>query len=227
MAMVKNMKSYSKAFVTGCDESQEWMLPWFVNNYMTHNDVPLVFADFGVSGACRDSLLDIGISDVIDMTNLVVKGWFIKPQALLTVAKKCDKSCWIDTDIEILSNISDIFNHTEINKLGMVEDKPWSKRSGDKWHNSGIIVVEDTPNILYEWAKKVENLPNRDRGDQEVLHSMMVNDLMRMIHINDVPNEYNWLRIQLIDGQDSKHKKCIHWTGYKGKDHIRRLMNND
>jgi len=231
--MVKNMKSYSKVFVTGCDESQEWMLPWFISNYTTHNDVPLVFADFGVSDSCRDSLLEIGISDIVDMTNTKVSGWFIKPKAILKVSKICDKTCWLDTDIEVLSDISDIFDYTMANKLAMVEDKPWSSRARSKWHNSGVVAVEEDPVILYKWAKHVENINPQaywaaNRGDQEVLHDMMISDLNRMIHITDIPNEYNWLRIQLEnDKQDSKSKKCIHWTGRKGKDRIRRMINND
>ena len=43
------MSKYDKAFVTGCDESNEWMLDWFLDNYKKHNDTPIVFADFGIS----------------------------------------------------------------------------------------------------------------------------------------------------------------------------------
>ena len=42
-------KKYKRAFLTGCDETTEWMLPWFVENYKKHNDTPIVFANFGIS----------------------------------------------------------------------------------------------------------------------------------------------------------------------------------
>jgi hypothetical protein len=64
-------------------------------------------------------------------------------------------------------------------------------------------------------------------GDQEVLHAMLRDDpLKKRIYIEDLPNIYNWLRIQLLDGQDSSKKKIIHWTGFKGKEHIRGLIRN-
>ena len=37
-------------------------------------------------------------------------------------------------------------------------------------------------------------------------------------------NEYNWLRLQLVDGHDSNKKRAIHWTGPKGKKEIMRQM---
>ena len=43
------MPSYKNMFVTGCDESNEWMLPWFMSNYKKYNNYPIAFADFGVS----------------------------------------------------------------------------------------------------------------------------------------------------------------------------------
>ena len=50
-------------------------------------------------------------------------------------------------------------------------------------------------------------------------------DLTRMIHIEDLPNMYNWLRIQIEhDNHDSKKKKIMHWTGNKGKKIIKEIM---
>jgi len=50
--------------------------------------------------------------------------------------------------------------------------------------------------------------------------------LKKRIYIEDLPNIYNWLRIQLLDGHDSSKKKIMHWTGAKGKEHIRGLIRN-
>jgi len=66
------------------------------------------------------------------------------------------------------------------------------------------------------------------RGDQEVLHDMMGGDeLRRRIYIEDIPNTYNWLRLQVNKGHDSPNKKIMHWTGPKGKDIIRELIGED
>ena len=66
-----------------------------------------------------------------------------------------------------------------------------------------------------------------EEGDQEVLHMMMEDDpLKRYTYIKDLPNEYNWLRIQIKDGIDNPKKKIMHWTGYVGKKHIEELIEN-
>ena len=51
---------------------------------------------------------------------------------------------------------------------------------------------------------------------------MLGDDLGRRVYIKELPNEYNWLRVQLVnDKQDNKNKKIMHWTGEKGNDRIR------
>ena len=61
--------------------------------------------------------------------------------------------------------------------------------------------------------------------DQEVLYSRL-DQLQKLMHINPLPNEYNWLRLQLEhDNQNSWKKKIIHWTGHKGKLRIKEMMN--
>lgn len=218
------MKSYDKVFLTGCDESTEWTLPWFLENYFRYNSIPILVANFGMSENMLKFIEKSPVSEVIDMSDLSEKGWFKKPKSMIRSSMIAGYTCWIDTDIEILADISDIFNYVEPNKLGMVEDKPWSKRRNETWHNSGVVAFKDSPQILHQWAYHVEQNPQV--GDQEVLHSLMTDPLTRLMYIKDVPNEYNWLRIQLLDGQDSNKKKTIHWTGRKGKEHIRSLIKN-
>ena len=210
------MKS-SKLFITGCDYNTEWMLPWFVENFKKHNpETELVIYDFGMRGGLypemRKSLR--GNQD---------KGWFKKPAAMLNASQLADNVCWIDTDCEIVGNINGIWEHLEPNKLLMAEDLPWSKRRGEKWHNSGVVAFQSTPKILSEWAAEVS--VNPIQGDQEVLHMMVKDGLKRMIHITDLPRKYNVLRIDHLDKTVPKDPKIFHWTGKKGKDKIRSLMN--
>ena len=76
---------------------------------------------------------------------------------------------------------------------------------------------------ITQWAWHVENNPQV--GDQETLHAMWDSPLSQRIYITDIPNEYNWLRLQLEhDNQNSSRKKAIHWTGQKGKDRIMRMI---
>lgn len=211
-------KLYDQAFLTGCDTATEWMLPWFFENYKAHNDSPLIFADFGVRDL--DYVRD-NVHAVINLTNINELGWFKKPKAMIHAPAK--KTVWLDTDCQILGDLSPLFNMLKPGKLGMVEDKPWSMRRGGSWYNSGVVGFIDKPNILYQWAKQVQENP--DVGDQETLQAML-DPIGRLTYIEPLPNEYNWLRLQIEnDDQPAKNAKIIHWTGKKGKDRIRSMMN--
>ena len=214
----------NEAFLTGCDEKTEWMLEWWFSEYSKHNDIPVIFADFGVSDKMRE-YAEKNFAHVLKLNSHKDKAWFLKPQSMINASKLAKKVCWIDTDCHVLRRIHTIFNYTVENKLGMVQDLPWTKRRGEIWHNSGIVLFEGTPSILKQWKMNIDKNPTV--GDQEVLHMMLRDDpLKKRIYIEDLPNIYNWLRIQLLDGHDSSKKKIMHWTGYKGKEHIRGLIRN-
>jgi len=212
-------KKYNQAFLTGCDENNAWMLPWFVENYKQHNSTPLVFANFGVSQSTL-KYIKKHFHAIIDMSKTKERGWFKKPRAMLY--SPSIKTVWLDTDCQICDNIESVFDLLKPNKLAMVEDKPWTKRRQEIWHNSGVVGIIDKPIILHQWCQEVHDNPTV--GDQEVLHSML-NPITKLSHIEDLPNEYNVLRLQVeLDGYKGK-KKIVHWTGAKGKDKIRSMMN--
>ena len=213
---------YDTAFITGCDYTNEWMIPWFVENYKKHNAAPLIFANFGVNnlGSIRHHFHAVMNAE----DNTEVNGWFKKPKVMCS--SPAHKTVWLDTDCQVLTNIDDIFDLLEPNKLNMVEDKPWTTRRGTNgpWYNSGVVGFIGQPMILRNWASWVKQNTS-EVGDQEVLYAKL--DMMgKLTYINPLPNEYNWLRLQLEhDNQDSWNKKIIHWTGRKGKDRIREMMN--
>jgi len=218
------MPKFDKCFITGCDINTEWQLPWFLENYYKHNRDPLLVADFGMSERAKEALsIDIRISGIMHMDKIgeTEKGWFYKPLTMLN--SPSDKTVWIDTDCEIKQNLSSIWNLLQPNKLNMVEDKPWSKRRGETWHNSGVVGFIKKPEILKRWAAEVRTSPTV--GDQEVLHSLL-DPISRMTYINDLPNSFNWLRLQ-IDNDGSPppdNVKIIHWTGEKGNNRIKGLI---
>ncbi len=198
--MVKHMK-LSRMFVTGCDSKTRWMLPWFIDNYHKHNpEVEMRVVDF------KDGM-----------------GWLEKPAAMRRAAADADQVCWIDTDCEVLGDISGIFNHTVPGKLSMAEDKPWTlRRASGIWHNSGVVAFEGAPSILVEW--EIICATRGGAGDQEVLHAMIDNPIKRLALIETLPNRYNVLRLQHVDKTVPPNPLIYHWTGAKGKDHIRKLM---
>jgi hypothetical protein len=217
--MVRRMKS-SKIFITGCDSNTEWMLDWFVMNYLKHNSNQLYIMDFGMS----ERALEKHAGFVLPLPPSNHVGWFHKPLAMLSAARLADKVCWLDTDCQVLGDISGIFDYVEKNKLAMVEDLPWSTRRGSKWHNSGVVAFEGVPAILTEWHAAVVKSPQV--GDQEVLHALLNTPMRRFVHIVDVPNKYNVLRVQW-DKDDSVPKDVLikHYTGAKGKLQIWDQMN--
>ena len=139
---------------------------------------------------------------------------------------------WVDTDCEFVKTGDTIFGFLQRDVLNMVQDMPWSIRRNEIWHNSGVVGVIGNPSILYEWAMacKMETggytMGRIERGDQDALHDLVGQDpLSRIAAINNLPNRYNVLRIQLLDGYDQNDMNIVHWTGYKGKDIIKEKMN--
>ena len=218
--MVRLMKSYDEAYITGCNEGHEWMLPWFFKNFKNHCHKPLVFSDFGLSPLGL-AIVRENCHAVMNLGDVEESGWFRKPLSMWKSPSK--KTVWIDLDCEIKESIDDIFDLLEPNKLAMVEDKPWTKRRGHKWHNSGVVGFIDTPTILSQWCGAVRKYYKEEAGDQEVLDRILT-PITKLSYITDLPNEYNVLRLQTeIDNYQGKIK-VMHWTGKKGKDRIRGML---
>lgn len=217
--MVKHMKSFERAFLTGVDAKQEWMLPWFFKNYKKYNKLPVIVADFGMSPKGLE-LAKRHAKEIIDLTKEIEKGWFLKPKSMWKSPAK--NTVWIDLDCEVRGDLSDIFKQLEPNKLCMVQDHPWVKRRGELWHNSGVVGFKDKPAILKSWMNEVGRI--KAVGDQEVLHAML-NPITKITYIKDLPHKYNVLRLDVEDNNVPKDAVVVHWTGSKGKDEIRRQIN--
>lgn len=211
----------SKAFMVGSDANTEWMIPWFVENYKKYNDIHLTVVDFGMT----DNMLNWIEQNVGSIGDMRVDTggmptWFLKPVAMMNSPFK--KTCWLDTDCEVLGDISGIFNHIVPSKISMVVDRPWSKRFNTMMFNSGVVAFEGRPDILVKWHERIQQKPKR--GDQETLHDML-DPLQQLMYIEEMPNKYNFLRIQHLEGPKADDVLINHWTGQKGKDHIRSLIN--
>lgn len=192
-------------FITGCDARTRWQLPWFEENFYLHNpEADLRVFDF-------------------DKEFMDYKGWFKKPAAMIKGSTMSDNVCWIDTDCHVLGNLDEIWDHVVPNKLSMAQDMPWTTRSGETWHNSGVVAFTGLPQILSTWDMAVRQDPIQ--GDQETLHLILKEGMRRMIHINDLPRRFNVLRIDHLDNTVPAKPLIHHWTGQKGNDKIKELMN--
>ena len=213
-----------KLFITGCDVNTECQLPLFWENYKEYNNTPLLVMDFGMSKDMR-VWVEENILECVDVLTQA-EGWFKKPSAMLRACEESEKVCWLDTDCQVFGDISPIFDLTVPFKIGMVEDRPWTKRRGEygAWYNSGVVVWEGKPNILRAWAEQCIN--DGWVGDQETLYAMMGGDeIMKMSIIEPLPHKYNTLRLDYVDNIAVKNPLIVHHTGKKGKEVIKEMMN--
>ena len=202
--------------ISGVDHSHEDLLEWWLKNvYKHHNyNVEVGVMDFGMSPALRGRLEDnypATFSRPFNGTKARKIGWFYKVQAVMDCPSK--SVCWLDVDCEILTDISDVYNLVPPGMIGLTRD--WVRGN---WWATGVIVVNDRPSLLEHWDRRL-NADDGIRGDQEALYELVGNKEHEQIQ--ELPQDYQWLRISLNKGKDSPTKKVIHWTGPRGKQFIR------
>ena len=200
--------------LTGVDSNHEDLISWWLRNATTHiKDETIGVWDFGMSTAKREFIKthypNVWLS--IPLPKNTSSGWFYKLHAVIEAPEK--RVAWLDVDCEILTDISDIFNLVPPDMIGLTRD--WVRGN---WWATGVIVVNDRPKLLYDWNVRL-NANDGIRGDQEALESLIGNNTHE--EIQELPQEYQWLRISLNQGKDSPTKKVIHWTGPVGREHIR------
>jgi len=203
--------------LTGVDTNHEDLLPWWLNNAIKHNSNENIGVwDLGMSSVMRERIQkeypDVWLS--IPLSKNTSSGWFYKLHAVIEAPEK--RVAWLDVDCEILSNIEDMFNLVPPNMIGLTRD--WVRGN---WWATGVIVVNDRPKLLYDWNVRL-NANDGIRGDQEALQDLIGNNTHE--EIQELPQEYQWLRISLNQGKDSPTKKVIHWTGPVGREHIRKNL---
>lgn len=197
--------------ITGVDQNHEDLVIWWYENVRKYNpNVKVGIWDFGMSQKMREVIkgIDAWLSDPIYHPSNI--GWFNKTKAVINTPSK--SVAWLDVDCEVLANIEEIFDLVPPDMIGLTRD--WVR---DNWWATGVIVVNDRPELLEHWNNML--LKTAIRGDQEMLHEIV--GKKEHEQIQELPQDYQWLRISLNKGKDSPTKKIIHWTGPKGKAFIR------
>ena len=202
--------------LTGVDSNHEDLLPWWLNNAIKHNSNENIGVwDFGMSSAMREKIQkeysDVWLS--ISLEKRKDSGWFYKLHAVIDAPEK--RVAWLDVDCEILTNIEDVFDMVPDDMIGLTRD--WVRGN---WWATGVIVVNGRPDLLYNWNDRL--LSGDIRGDQEALEALVGKDTHPQIQ--ELPQDYQWLRLSIANGKDSSTKKVVHWTGPEGKRIIRESM---
>ena len=226
-----------KGVIVGCDQKQEWMLPWWWSHFRAHNDLPVAFIDFGMTVLAkkwckaRGKVISLKApSRFIFQKNQISSDfsekwekrygphlwsarnqWFLKPFALLQTPFK--ETIWLDLDCEILGSISHLFNKLHhSSRLALVRDNtgPFEEVG----YNSGVIVYDAKSPLLPEWASSCVHKNNQFLGDQEVLTHLIQE---KHIEVAELLSKYNWVIKKGINPE----AVVLHWSGSWGKQVIR------
>jgi len=219
-----------KGVVIGVDSNQEWMIPWWVENYRKFNNYPVLVADFGLSEAgidlCRR--LGLGVSATVTME---AYGWFKKPLGCLQTMFK--KTIWMDTDVQVKKNIGPLFDYSEKGMFGITVDRgtPQQYKDAMPWdatiYNSGCIFYRHKDPLIQKWAMitvlthALKPQPGKMFcvcGDQETLAMAIRRYAKNRIH--EIPKEHFSLRL----GGDPEDSIAKHWTGPRGKEAIKKQI---
>lgn len=126
--------SQEKGIVVGCNQAQEWLLPWWYMNYSIHNHYPITFVNFGdmTSQAlawCRQrgTVINLDCGDAFiarkeDVDPEVAAFWESRRAAIWTLRQAWlkipfamlkspyQKSVWMDLDCQVVKSIEPIFS---------------------------------------------------------------------------------------------------------------------
>lgn len=224
--------------VVGSDRSQEWLLPWWWENFTKHNHHPVTFVDFGLSAEKKEWCLEKGelvslpfldflVKDkeevVVDTANgwethygdnfwQYRKAWFKKPLACLQSPYK--KTVWLDLDCEVLGPIQDLFTACEHPSGIAIAKDQISDTSATTIYNSGVIAFQRNATLLAAWAEHSLENNGAFRGDQDLLSQIIFDS---GTPVCELPARYNW---NIGYGLNPEAVIC-HWIGDKGKNVLR------
>jgi hypothetical protein len=225
--------------IVGSDQTLEWLLPWWWDNYRRHNAFPVTFVNFGLSLEmkkwCQErgeliglSIFDLEITEKEEIEPSIAcewelnfgknfwqnrGAWFKKPLACLQSPYR--RALWIDLDCEIRSSLKEIFSHADHpSGIGLVKDYEQPSSSPYPLYNSGVIAFRRGLPLIQEWGSQVFVRSQLFPGDQDLLSQMIHEKSMR---ISEMDPRYNWSR----RCEDNSDAVICHWHGDFGKCVIR------
>ncbi len=229
------MPSSKQGIIVGSNQSQEWLLPWWWENYKKHNQYPVAFFDFGLTSDmkkwCREKgpLIQLPQSDVFIKDKEEIppstaldwesrhgetfwnyrKTWFKKPLACLQ--SPFEKTIWIDLDCQIQSSLEPLFQIDSSLALSRDMDAPCPYYPV---YNSGVIVFHKNNPLLKEWATLAFEQNDLYMGDQDLLSKIIFEKKYPIIELEPL---YNWSIFHGLNPEAT----IIHWICDLGKNLLR------
>jgi hypothetical protein len=231
--------------IVGCDERQEWILPWWWNHYSVHNTLPVLFVDFGLSSEAAQwceqkgkvvslpfDFLSIKTRDKIEKSTIdrweaaygngfwrARTSWFKKPFALLQT--HFEKTLWLDIDCEVRDDLSHLFYETD-DEIALAPEPEYAQQ-----HMQAFSIREKEEKIynsgvvLYRHGSPLvlnwakESLLRSDSFWSDQ-HLLSRMILEKQKKIHELSQLYNW---HMALGKN-EHARIVHWLGDPGKEYI-------
>jgi hypothetical protein len=222
--------------LTGCDRAQEALLPWWYAHFRAHNpDLPVTFADFGLSEQARRFAAERG--QVIEVQGCQVgllaeererrwsprwrgelgqirQQWFKKPFACL--ASPYAHTLWLDADCQVRGDLSPLFVFLSLGyELALVPEPLRGQRVaqaegytryGETSYSSGVVAFAPHSSVIAAWAKRTEEESGSFLGDQNAL-SLEI--FLLKPPLFELPEAYNW---RMEDGPNPE-ALILHYNG--------------
>ncbi|MBS0604700.1 MAG: hypothetical protein JSS60_06660 [Verrucomicrobia bacterium] len=245
IAWLHSSPQLPEGIIVGCDEKQEWMLPWWWSHYSVHNTLPVVFVDFGLSTeAChwceqRGKVLSLSgpLPDLKTREELqreIVakweaaygdgfwkgrKSWFKKPHALLQTP--FEKTLWLDIDCEVKADLAPLFS-THSTQIGLVPEPEFAHLFLKKFSliEQGEICYNSGV-VFYRHGSEAilrwaeESLHRADDFWSDQ-HLLSRQIFEKQTPVSHLSELYNW-RMACGKNEDAS---IVHWVGDMGKEYI-------
>lgn len=234
--------------LVGCDENQEWMLPWWFSHFRQANpNLSVAFADFGMSKSAkiwceeRGSRLEIpslplyenkGDPGVLFMGERWCEWrltpprfttypiWFAKASAMLL--SPFYRTLWLDLDCQVLSDLSTLFSlPLPKSKLRMRKACKIFVKSYPSQHIFEIPTYNSGV-ILYE--KDSPLLKMWSQANEEGIHHFSSDDYIISLFIACLKDEKISLPLKynwnITSWGDNREALIYHWQKDVGKNRI-------
>ncbi len=205
--------------MTGCDDTQADLLPFWFENVRRHCALPIVFADFGMGEAARAWCVRRGA--FIDVPGSFDHAYLKKPCAL--VRSPYRRTLWLDPDCEVVADITPVFDLLR-HDCAVALDGPGQV---DRLQ-AGVICYRHGSDGFREWARaccrgfaRSPVARIHQTGDQALL-CWLVDDA-RKITVDELPREWNHLAAYGMPGAEEP-ARIIHHAGGDCKRALRDRM---
>lgn len=208
---------FERTVVVGCDKKYEHTLEWWLSKYKKKNNLPAIFANFGVSEPARQWAKQT-FTEVIDVhpeNNEFC--WGLKQQAVLEAGKTARWVMWIDLDCEINENIEAFFDPlTCDDDFGIAIDVPEFRYPGEievskNQLQAGLFLTSSRGRVFRKW---LEEMPFH-KCDQRAISSIYHHEknLTKFFKLYDWGMHCPRLALPFQIDKHPALPDVIHWTG--------------